>query len=414
MNNSLDLIKQPKITIHRIDLAMIGYLNAYNIVIKPTFCSASELSFICDESTNHYDCLRKDMVLEVEGFGRFVITDVSDNTDGQTTTATVTAQSYEVTMNKISLTFMDDVNFLLWDDLDPAHGSYYIYKTYSEKDEVSVKQELPTLLYLIAEQTGWTIGHVDASLYTNQHRRVMSINGEQVYGLLMGTIADTYKVYFEFDTINKVINCYDKDEEIYKPINSGINFSFRNLIKERQISESSDDVVTALTIKGAEGVGISLVNPLGGDTVYDFSYYMNDKEWGMPKNVQDAIKLWNEKIEDNIDRYNNLVKERRELATNILELNGQLSVLKSELKALQDVQAVNIAANNEEGLAEVYPKIARKEDDIKEVELEIKYLEALKLRAVSHIEEIITSLAIQNNFTQDEYNILKEKIINDK
>lgn len=407
--NSLGQIKQPKIAICRIDLEMIGYINAYNVVIKPTFCTPWELTFTCDVTSNHYDCLRKDMVLEVEDFGRFLITGAEENTDGQTTTMSVSAQSYEVVMNKVNLTFMDDVNFLLWDDIDPAHGSYYIYKSYSKDDETSVQQELPTLLYLIAEQTGWTIGHVDASLYGmgNAQRRVMSIDGEQAYGLLMGDIADSYKVYFEFDTMNRVINCYNKDENKYQPVNTGINFSFRNLIKERKISESNEDVITALTIKGAEGVGINLVNPLGNDTVYDFGYYMNDKEWGMPKNVQDAVTRWMEKIEDNTERYNNLTKERRELNAQYMELSGKKSVAESELKALLDVQAVDIAGNNESGLKEVYPKIAEKENEIKGIESEMAIAKAYHDRAVSLISGIQKSLSFEENFTEEEYNILK-------
>ena len=96
--NSLDLIRPPRIAICRLDLQMIGYLDAYGIVIKPTFCNVSELNFICDSSTQFYNCLRKDMVLEVEGFGRFVITDAEEDDDGQTKVMNVSAQSYEVTM----------------------------------------------------------------------------------------------------------------------------------------------------------------------------------------------------------------------------------------------------------------------------------------------------------------------------
>ena len=70
-HNSLGLIKQPKISIHRLDLAMIGYLDVFNVVIKPTFCNLSELTFKCYKNSQYYDCLKKGMVLEIEGFGRF-------------------------------------------------------------------------------------------------------------------------------------------------------------------------------------------------------------------------------------------------------------------------------------------------------------------------------------------------------
>ena len=78
------------------------------------------------------------------------------------------------------------------------------------------------------------------------------------------------KCYFVFDTMNKYIYCYDRDE-VERPIkNSGINLSFRNLINEVKVNESSDDIITALTVTGAEGVGINVVNPLGNNIIYDF------------------------------------------------------------------------------------------------------------------------------------------------
>ena len=220
--NSLDLAKPPKIAICRLDLQMIGFLNAYNIVIKPAFCNVSELTFKCNKDSNHFDCLRKDMVLEVEGFGRFVITDVSENNDGQTKYAEIEAQSYEVTMNKVTISYTENTVFKLWDDIDPAHGS----RVRQPDDSFA---EYPTLLYVIQQQTGWTIKYVQPTRRLSEAYRTMDIDKEQVYGFLMDTVAETFKCYFEFDTANKWIYCYDADEEVYDPVNTGINLSFRNV-----------------------------------------------------------------------------------------------------------------------------------------------------------------------------------------
>lgn len=389
-HNSLGLIKQPKISIHRLDLAMIGYLEAFNIVIKPTFCNISELTFKCYKNSQHFSCLRKDMVLEVEGFGRFIIYGVNNTQDGQTDYIEVTAHSYEETLNKTTLTYSENMYMKLWDAIDPAHGSYV-------KQSDGSYAQFPTLLYIIQQQTGWTIDHVDAELL--KEYRTMDIDDEQVYGFLMSTVADTFKCYFNFDTINKKINCYSKNEETYQPVHTGINFSFRNLIKEQTISEASDDIVTALTVKGAEGVGISLVNPLGNDVIYDFSYYMNNEEWGMPTDLQTAVTTWLALIESERSNYEDEVANYRQACENATTYKADLKVLNSELLALQDAQAVDIAANNDQGLQTIYPQIVAKENQIKAKQLDYNYEEALKVAYMRHISQIVTSLSFENNFT---------------
>lgn len=389
-HNSLGLIKQPKISIHRLDLAMIGYLDVFNVVIKPTFCNLSELTFKCYKNSRYYNCLRKDMVLEIEGFGRFVIYSVNNTQNGQTDYVDVTAHSYEETLNKTTLTYTANTYMKLWDAIDPAHGSQV------PQPDGSLVQ-FPTLLYLVQQQTGWTIDHVDADLL-NEYR-TMDIDDEQVYGFLMSTVADTFKCYFDFDTVNKKINCYSKNEETYRPINAGINFSFRNLIQEQTITESSDDIVTALTVKGAEGVGISLVNPLGNDVIYDFSYYMNDEEWGMPQDLQAAVTDWLNLIESKRQDYEEAVANFREASEEATTYKADLKVLKSELLALQDVQAVDIAANNEQGLQDIYPQIVAKENQIKNKQMDYDFAEAEKRGDMYNIEIIVQSLSFENNFT---------------
>lgn len=388
--NSLGLIKQPKISIHRLDLGMIGYLDAFNIVIKPTFCNLSELTFKCYKNSQHYSCLRKDMVLEIEGFGRFIIYSVNNNQNGQVDYVEVTAHSYEETLNKTTLTYTENAYMKLWDAIDPAHGSLV------RQPDGSYAQ-FPTLLYIVQQQTGWTIDHVDSDLL-NEYR-TMDIDDEQVYGFLMSTVADTFKCYFDFDTVNKKINCYSKDETTYQPVNTGINFSFRNLIKEQTVTESADDIITALTVKGAEGVGISLVNPLGNDVLYDFSYYMNDEEWGMPADLQLAVTEWLELIESKQTQYEQAVANYRQACADATEYKADLKVLKSELIALQDVQAVDIAANNEQGLQDIYPQIVAKENAIKNKQMDVDFAETKKEAYMHDIELVVQALSFENNFT---------------
>lgn len=378
--NSLNRIEPPKIALCRVDTEIIGFLKPTNIVIKPTFCSVTELTFTVYEGTNLYDAVRKYMVLEVDGFGRFEITDPSEHNDGNTKYKEVTAQSYEVSLNASTITFKDDVTYTLWDPINP------------EK----------TLLGIISSQTGWTIAHVDADVVLR--RRTLSIDNEQVYGFLMGDLSDAFKCYFVFDTMNKTISCYDREKA---PANSGINLSFRNLIEEIGISQSSEDITTALTVVGAEGVGINLVNPLGNNVIYDFGYFMTDEAWGMPADLRGAVTAWLQKIESKQEDYKSLVLQQRELSEILTTLDGELSVLKAEHKSLLDAQSVAIAGNNNDRLKVLYPEVQEKENEVSAKEAEIKNKEELRQACISSKEEIVSSLSFENNFTEEQYKVLK-------
>ena len=391
--NDYDLIEKPKIKLCKLELLPLGFLNPVNIVIKPTSAALTELTFTVYAGTNLYDCVKKDMILEVDDFGRFAITDVREEDDGQTKTKSVTANSYEITMNKYTLTYEDNIVFKLWDETHPEACSPHHDKMY------------PALLYIIQQQTGWTIRHVDASLLT--HSRTMSIDKEQAYGYLVGDIAETYKCYFEFDTINKEIYCYDRDERQHVVPNTGINLSFKNLISSQKCSESSEDICTALTVKGAEGVGINLVNPLGNDVIYDFSYYLNDEPWGMPKDLQIVVKAWQDKISAASEAYSEYVGDRRNNEIEKTELTGRISVAEADLKAALDVQSVLIAANaSQDKLEEQKVKVEEAQAIVDKLKAEYEALVSKGEDISKEGQTIVGDLSWENNFTPEQMETL--------
>ena len=81
----------------------------------------------------------------------------------------------------------------------------------------------------------------------------------------------------------------------------------------------------------------------------------------MPKQLQEKVIAWQNKIEENKSIYENVVSIQRTLLDELTALDGELNVLEGELKALVDVQSVQIAGNNNEGLSDTYIKIEKKE-----------------------------------------------------
>lgn len=372
--NSHDLIVQPKITLCKIDTSIIGFLDVKNLVISPTFCDTSELDFEIYESSYLYSGVVKYMTLRVDGFGVFEIQSADEHDDGNTKYKKVKAYSYEISLSKKIVTYKEQV-FKLYDLVEPEKS----------------------LLGIISNQCGWTIGDVDSTLLNKY--RTLEIDGVDIYSLLMSTTSKAYACYFVFDTETCTINCYDKEREV---VNSGINLSFKNLINSIDTKSNNDDIVTALTVKGAEGVGISLVNPLGTDTIYDFSYFMTPEYWGMSVELQASITEWQDKISDNQETYTNLVLLRRDIASEQIVLDSDLKILKGELNSLLDLQSVAITANDNNRLAELNIEIQAKEAEIKAKEAEIENKNYEYKECVLEITEIVTRLSFKNNFTETE------------
>ena len=109
--DSNNLITPPKIALCKMDLEMLGYLEVNNVVIKPTFCSLTEIGFTVYDGTYLYDSIRRYMVLEVDGFGRFQIEPTEEKDDGLVKYKEVTAYSYEVSLTKYTLSYKDNVQY---------------------------------------------------------------------------------------------------------------------------------------------------------------------------------------------------------------------------------------------------------------------------------------------------------------
>lgn len=383
--NNRNLAVKPVISLCRVDLKMLGCLDYINLVVKPTFCSLSEVTFKIYEGSNLYNAVLKPLVLEIDNFGRFQISNVKENDDGYTAYKEVTALSYEVSLNQSTLTFKDDKQYWLYNDLVPEKS----------------------ILSIIEATTGWTVKHFDAGLI--DEIRTLSIDNEEIYGFLAGTCAEAFKCYFVFDTMKKTISVYQREDGVY--LDSGINLSFRNLVEEINVTEGSDDVVTALTIVGAEGVGINLVNPLGNNIVYDFGYFMNDEVWGMPKDLQEAVEAWQKKIDDNRQDFEDLVLEHRQYSEELLTLDGELSVMNAELQAKLDVQSVAIAANNNDALPTIKADIEEIQGKIDAKTAEINAKKSAIATVESNKSAIVISLSFDNNFTPEQYETLKYYIL---
>ena len=316
MNFNFDINKNyeiPLITLCNPDRTEIASVSNFkNLHIKPRFNAVSEISFdiyskyfdnINSETKTlpFYELIVKNRLLHIQGFGYFVIVQVSETNEGTTQIKSVTAYSYEYTLNSKGANILD--------------GTYKFY------DPINPQNTL--LQKLIEIAPSWKIGTVSSNL-CNKYR-TFEIPTNSLYSFLMDDIEKAYECIFDFDTENKLISAYTA-EDVVK--DTDISLSFHNLIKNVKIEETSKNVITCLSIHGSGDFSINEVNPLGTSNIYDFSYYLTS-DW-MTDSLIKAIKSWDKKVKDSEKTYADNFSKLRNLNADLLKLQGELSTLKND------------------------------------------------------------------------------------
>ncbi|MBQ6144029.1 MAG: hypothetical protein IJI84_06115 [Clostridia bacterium] len=370
MNFEFDINKSyeiPLITLCNPDFSVITDItNVTNLHIKPRFNAVSEVNFdVCQN--NFYDLISKNRLIKIQGFGYFVIVSVAETNEVTSPYKSITAYSYEYTLNSKGANIKD--------------GTYKFYDPVNPKD---------TLLQKFLEiAPSWEIGTVSSGLWNRY--RTFEIPTNSLYSFLMEDVEKAYECIFDFDTENKLINAYTS-EDIVKDTN--ISLSFHNLIKNVKIEETTKDIITCLSVHGSGDFTISEVNPLGTSNIYDFSYYLNEN-W-MQKSLIDAIKKWDKKVKDSEKTYSENFSKLRDLNAELLKLQGELATLQNNLKTQEQVRSAqmpNISKSVVNKINGLNKKLSAKQKEIDSKNKEISKVQKT-------LQDINTSLKFANNFTK--------------
>lgn len=372
MNFELDINKNyemPIITLCNPDFSVITDItNITNLHIKPRFNAVSEVNFDVYKN-DFYDLISKNRLLKIQGFGYFVIVSVTETNEGTSPYKSITAYSYEYTLNSKGANIKD--------------GTYKFY------DPVNPKGTLIQRLLEIAPS--WKIGTISSSLWSKY--RTFEIPTNSLYSFMMEDVEKAYECIFDFDTENKLINAYTS-EDIVKDTN--ISLSFHNLVKNVKIEETTKDIITCLSVHGSGGFTISEVNPLGTANIYDFSYYLNES-W-MQKSLIDAIKKWDKKVEDSEKTYSENFSKLRDLNAELLKLQGELATSKNNLKAQEQVRSAQMPNISKSVVNKI--NTLNKEISAKQKEIDSKNKEIAKVNKT--LQGINNSLKFANNFTKNQ------------
>jgi hypothetical protein len=318
----------PQITLCNPDGRALGILsNLSDRQMNIRFNDLSDLSFTIQRGAKECRCPVYEQVepfryLLVDGIGYFVITDVSVSEEGNDAFKTVEASSCEYELNNIQLGYYEGTyRFYSGDDSDPKNSLLS-----------DIMKRLPS----------WRLDTDGIPAAVAARSRTFDTTDQTVYAFLMTELEEAYECLFEFDILNRVIRVYDRYQYDNR---TDICLSTEDVLQGLTLRTKSDEIKTALLVKGGNGLDILSVNPLGTNLIYNFSYYATE-EW-MDAALIEKVKNWQAHVDALTSSENSAFQVQRaeisKLQGRKAEKEGEITRLKQELSNLQVQQSAIIS-----------------------------------------------------------------------
>lgn len=330
------------------------------------FNSLSEFTFdihprtrgvLDDEITfDSYDYITTGRLVYVSRVGWFSITEVTEHDNGNAKYKSVSTKSYEITLNNKGV-YTEERVYCFYNPNDPYDANY----------DANDASAIPSVVGQLYRQLGveygnrtdvdpgainfsdWTISYINPSLVydgVTANCRSLKENTANGYDWIVNDVCSAFEIVALFDFLNKKIE-FKTVSEVTKM--SGLVLSFRNFMQNIEVTESSDDIVTVMNVKG-ENCDISSVNPIGTGYICDFSYYMDEenKRW-MSDDLIEKLKAWDNDINSRKADYEALVTELRELYLQKSQINEPLVEVRTRSNDLNTAfcQYAQLAASGE-------------------------------------------------------------------
>ena len=386
--SKISLEQRPKFILRNLDDTAIGFLtNILNPSGKFCYNDVSEISFeypaqIDGERLPEYDLLTGMRIVDVKGYGQFLLRNPEETNDGIIKKKKCTGYSleYEFTNKTISL---DEGTYNFWNPLSP---------------------DSTILSIILSEVKSWSVGDVSDDLVGKY--RTFSTDGKNIYDWMKSDLQKTYGCIFEFDTYNRRINVRSINDIVnVKPV----YLSTSNLIKKIEIKENTDDLVTVLDVNGADGVSIRSVNPMGTNRIYNLDAYMNDKYFS--DKMITSWNKWKDTFKSYQEPYYQLVIAQNMQISRYTTEDGVLTDLKGELTALESkkaaiIQAIAVDKALQSDLNNVNSQIRSKESEIKQQENLLQSVQNKIDGFTRELKTINEKASFSSFFTKDELIIL--------
>lgn len=404
--NESGIPETPTLVLKTLGEKTIGVIPCvYNLKMNIKFSEPSEISFdipaVIDGEHNWiYDELTGYKVIYTEHYGIYMTMNPTTDSDGIAEVKHIKGYSIEKLLDSKKF-FLEEGTFKFYDATNPYNTN--------------------TLFGRILEiAIGWKAGYISPTIA--QRYRTFSQYDDFLLSFIYNTAPEKYRCVFVFDPYEKTINVYDADEE---RTNLPIYLDFDNLLESVDVEELSDELVTAIRPYGADGLDIREVNPIGTGWIYDISHFIANGD--IPKSLADKYESWQRSIQNNRAYFEGLSALRASITAKLLSAKAKLTELQGELEILISQQSVTIQAlanettstgkqTQQEVLNSINAKISSKKREISSQTALINDIESeldgdISSSCVSKINNIVEQLSITNFFTEEEYNILSNYLI---
>lgn len=263
-----------------------------------------------------YEKLKDHMTIYLEGLDYFQLQEPSlQNDNGRYEYKACEAYSDEKTFEDKDMKGLsfnkgtkDSMEMLATNNVDDmGYAKEYITFCNDRNHELS-------LMHLVLDRVpGWSVGYIDPTIKNEKYS--FEADNTNAYAFLNTTVANVVKCVFYFDTINRTVSAYAK-ENIGKDTN--IFIGWRNALNMLKMTPQADTMYNALTIQGDEELDITRVN-YGRNYIYNLDYYLTTNYF--PQETIDKIKIWQKWQIDNHAKYIENGKKSAEYQAKIDEIN---------------------------------------------------------------------------------------------
>lgn len=309
-------------------------IDVSDIEIIPNFNATSQLNFRCykvkrddTEANTHffslYNSLRNRRLIYAQDIGFFMITNVEDGYDGKVTYKDISAESCEAELRTKNIPYIED-------------GTY--------KFSTGNPSEPGMLEMLIKYSPLWMIGDVD-SVVAERYRTFEEVDlTKNILGFMLDDLQDAYECIFVFDIINRVVSVYDQANYVHE---TNIHITKEDFINSLNVTESSDDLYTALAVTGDGDLSINAVNPIGTNVIYNFDYYL---DW-MSSGLKAKVQAWQDMVDGYSDSYYALQLSRFADLTSLSAKQSELDQLDTQLTMYKRCRENIVAEASDEDIA---------------------------------------------------------------
>ena len=324
------------------------------------FNDLSELTFEVDSKVtlsngtvvdlDAYDYIQTKRLVYATNIGWFQISGVDEHDNGVVKYKSVTTESYQSALKNKGFISEERV-YCFYNPNDPHDDRYDSTKDDSIPSvlgqwskQLGIKQALGQgLAEPATPYDDWTVTYVNSSLiYSGAGSKCRTFKENVTYGYdwIVNDVEEAFEVVILFDFMFKTIHVMTPNE-VAQRVN--VIYTFNNFMKNVDINEDSEDIVTVLNCNG-DNCDITAVNPTGTNYICDFSYFMDKTNYRwMSAALITKLEQWKAACDAEKDTYTNYVSQLRALwleKTKCVTSLQEMSLSLQDLKNAQNKRSV--------------------------------------------------------------------------